>query len=240
VNRKNSSGATRQIEVYLRELTAAARILPRERRRELIEDVRSHIEVTLTESGREDTEAVRAVLDALGEPGEIVAAAVPDDAGTVRLSRGITALEITAILLLLFGAAVAGVGWLVGVLLLWASPRWTRGDKLLGTLVLPGGVLLPIVLAAGLASGSPIAPLALLLVGVTAPALTALRLLQRARAASVLDGGARWSAGVWAVGAVVLAIPMVGTVFFMAASSSPGSATPVTVNGTVTPTHSPS
>jgi hypothetical protein len=31
------------------------------------------------------------------------------------------------------------VGWLVGVVLLWLGPRWSRGDKVLGTLVVPLG-----------------------------------------------------------------------------------------------------
>jgi hypothetical protein len=38
------------------------------------------------------------------------------------------------------------VGWLVGLVLLWASPRWRRREKLLGTLVWPGGLLAPLAL----------------------------------------------------------------------------------------------
>jgi hypothetical protein len=34
----------------------------------------------------------------------------------------------------------------IGVVLLWASPRWRRADKLLGTLVWPGGLLAPAAL----------------------------------------------------------------------------------------------
>ncbi|MCW2992814.1 MAG: hypothetical protein JWQ18_309, partial [Conexibacter sp.] len=56
-----------------------------------------------------------------------------------------------AIVLLLLGGFVAGAGWLVGVVLLWASPRWSVGDKLVGTLVFPGG-LLGGVFALGIAS----------------------------------------------------------------------------------------
>jgi hypothetical protein len=33
------------------------------------------------------------------------------------------------------------VGWIVGVLLLWISRAWTIRDKIVGTLVLPGGLL---------------------------------------------------------------------------------------------------
>ena len=42
---------------------------------------------------------------------------------------------------LLLGGLLFGVGWLVGVNRLWRSPVWSRSEKLLGTLVLPGGLL---------------------------------------------------------------------------------------------------
>lgn len=48
--------------------------------------------------------------------------------------------EWTALLLLPFGGLLIPlVGWLVGVVLLWRSRVWTRLDKLIGTLVVPGG-----------------------------------------------------------------------------------------------------
>jgi hypothetical protein len=54
--------------------------------------------------------------------------------------------------------------WPIGVLLLWVSPAWTRRDKLIGTLVLPGGLLFAWVLATGVRTackdprtGAPIA-----------------------------------------------------------------------------------
>jgi hypothetical protein len=36
--------------------------------------------------------------------------------------------------------ALPGIGWLAGVVLLWLSKIWTVRAKLLGTLVLPGGL----------------------------------------------------------------------------------------------------
>jgi hypothetical protein len=45
-----------------------------------------------------------------------------------------------AIALVLAGGVLAGVGWLVGVVLLWTSPAWCTRDKLIGTLVPPGGL----------------------------------------------------------------------------------------------------
>jgi hypothetical protein len=48
--------------------------------------------------------------------------------------------ESWAITLLTVGSLLPVVGWLIGVGLLWSSRLWTRGEKWLGTLVLPGGV----------------------------------------------------------------------------------------------------
>lgn len=36
------------------------------------------------------------------------------------------------------------LGWFIGVVLLWVSEAWNTRDKLIGTLVLPGGLLLPL------------------------------------------------------------------------------------------------
>lgn len=52
-------------------------------------------------------------------------------------------LEITAVVLLLIGESLFLVGWVVGCVLLWVSPRWRWTDKLLGTLF--GGGLMPYV-----------------------------------------------------------------------------------------------
>ena len=54
--------------------------------------------------------------------------------------------ETFAIVLLLAGGFLAGVGWLIGVILLWLSDAWTTRDKLIGTLVVPGGLALPLFL----------------------------------------------------------------------------------------------
>lgn len=209
MSRSKTSDGAQTVEEYLRELATTARILPAARRKELIEDVRSHIEVALAEGGQEPA-AVRAVLDGLGEPREIVASALADGAALpVQLRSGISGLEITAILLLLFGAVLVGVGWLVGVLLLWASPRWSFADKLLGALILPWGLFMPVDLALQNpqfwnGAGSSAA----LVVGMVAPIVTALWLTYRARKATVIDGVYRWGTGVLALGVALLAIPV--------------------------------
>jgi hypothetical protein len=55
--------------------------------------------------------------------------------------------EIAALVLLPVGGLILPlVGWFVGLILLWASDAWTTREKLLGTLVIPGGLLVPFFL----------------------------------------------------------------------------------------------
>jgi hypothetical protein len=79
-------------------------------------------------------------------PGWPVPAYGPSGAPAVR--PGVGLMEIAAIALLLFGAFLAGIGWVIGVVLLWLSPRWRLSDKLLGTFVWPGGLAAILVVLA--------------------------------------------------------------------------------------------
>lgn len=137
---------------YLRHLKAAASSLPADRRRELLEEITTHIAEARSASPGQPG-GVRAILDQLGAPEEIVRA---DGIGADASPRSLMPdqlgkLEIFAIVLLLIGGVVIPVlGWAVGVVLLWLSPRWGLRDKLLGTLVWPGGLLAPLVVLAAL------------------------------------------------------------------------------------------
>ena len=196
-----STGADELVAAYLRELEREAQRLPWNARTELLEDVRSHIEVALAEmwpdeaagesgghaagaGGRGDTTGesgegpaeaeaksarVREILAALGEPREIVDAAVADEPGaTVPPQAPMPGLptgpmpayafapsgppyrlgtaEVFAVALLLGGVFLFGIGWILGLILLWSSPRWTVREKLVGTFVLPGGLGLLVLL----------------------------------------------------------------------------------------------
>jgi hypothetical protein len=44
--------------------------------------------------------------------------------------------------LLLLGGFVAGIGWIAGVVLLWASDTWSTREKVMGTLLFPFGLAL--------------------------------------------------------------------------------------------------
>jgi uncharacterized membrane protein len=139
---------------YLGRLEAAARGLPADRRAELVAEIREHIDTVLAQSPDRTEATVRTILDRLGSPEEIVQEAgvglpetSPVRAATVGQASPRTragAFEIATVILLLIGGVVLPVlGWLVGVVLLWASARWTLRDKLIGTLVFPGGLILP-------------------------------------------------------------------------------------------------
>jgi hypothetical protein len=128
---------------YLYRLDLAAAQLGPDNRAELVTGIREHI-AAARESGAATGEAeIRTMLERLGTPEEIVAAARAEE-GTIAPSaapaRPSIALEIAAVLMLTVGSLIPVAGWLVGVVLLWTSKQWTRGEKLLGTLVLPGGV----------------------------------------------------------------------------------------------------
>ena len=46
--------------------------------------------------------------------------------------------------LVVAGGFLLGIGWFVGVAWLWSSHTWTRKEKIVATLVVPGGLVLPL------------------------------------------------------------------------------------------------
>ena len=151
------------VEDYLGRLRRAAQALPPDRRDELVEGIAEHLQAARAAGAAADEAAVRTLLDRLGEPEEIVAAAREDVAppsygygpppvGPTFTRSPSTGLELAAVLMLTVGSFVPVLGWLLGVALLWSSGRWTWREKLLGTLIVPGGpgsVLIFGLIAAG-------------------------------------------------------------------------------------------
>ncbi len=119
---------------YLRELDRRLASLPRSRRRQIREEVEAHIEEGCRQLAPEDGAGTRQVLEQLGEPEEIAR-----EAGAGLQRR--TWPEALVPVLLLFGGFVFLVGWLAGVAILWGSPVWRLRDRLLGTLVVPLGLM---------------------------------------------------------------------------------------------------
>jgi hypothetical protein len=128
---------------YMRSLKEELRSLPKAQRTEILEEISEHVEQSLGKNGSASEADARNVLDQLGDPAEI--------ASDARERFGIQASpfgtkEVLAIVLLPVGGFVFFVGWIVGVVLLWTSDAWTTREKLLGTLLPPGGLLLPFFL----------------------------------------------------------------------------------------------
>ena len=124
------------IDRYLKELERELGALPRSRRCELMDDVGAHIADAHAETG-DDQLAIRKVLDRLGDPSEIAADA-RERFGIEPAKVGF--MEVLALILLPVGGIILPiVGWFAGVVLLWVSPAWVTRDKIIGTLVVPGG-----------------------------------------------------------------------------------------------------
>jgi len=128
------------VEEYLGRLRAALAGHPADQQREVLAEVESHIASARAELPGGEA-SVRTVLERLGDPEEIAASAggapTPPQAPPVPSGRR----EIVGLVFLAVGGLVIPVlGWVVGLVLLWTSRVWTRGDKLLGTLLIPGGL----------------------------------------------------------------------------------------------------
>lgn len=146
------------IDDYLNRLQAAASGLPADRRAELLEEISDHIDEARAGGQVTDEASLRTLLDRLGEPDEIVAEARDGEpewrigtSGPATTGQSPqqpayrkpgTALEVAALVLMTFGSLLVVVGWLAGLAMLWSSRRWRVGEKLLATLVFPGGPFL--------------------------------------------------------------------------------------------------
>jgi hypothetical protein len=128
------------VDDYLKRLDRELAGLPRARRRELVQEISGHIAEARAGMGRENEADIRNLLDRIGDPADIAAEA---GAGApAPKKRG--GWDVVALIMLLVGGVILPViGWFVGVVLFWASDTWTTGEKLLGTLVVPGGLALP-------------------------------------------------------------------------------------------------
>ena len=136
------------VDDYLRRLDAAAAVLAPDRREDLLSGIREHIDEAIASGDAGDEASLRALLDRLGEPEEIVASAAepgdgqswaPPPAPPVAYRRPGIGLELAAVLLLTLGSLLFMVGWLAGIVMVWSSRRWTLVEKLAATLVFPGG-----------------------------------------------------------------------------------------------------
>jgi uncharacterized membrane protein len=126
------------VEDYLHDLEEELRDLPPARRRELLEEIREHIGEALAEMPEGEEAGVRNVLERVGEPA-VIAEEARERFGIKRVKPGIR--EILTLILLPLGGFLYVIGWAVGAILLATSQVWTVREKVIGLLVVPGGLL---------------------------------------------------------------------------------------------------
>jgi hypothetical protein len=126
----------REVGDYLRRLQRSMRDLPADRRDEIVAEIEEHIAEDLAERPDPTEADVRNALERMGDP-EDIAAEARERFGIKSVNRRWT--DPVAIVLLLLGGFTF-IGWFVGVVLLWISEAWNTRDKVIGTLIVPGGL----------------------------------------------------------------------------------------------------
>jgi uncharacterized membrane protein len=150
-----------RVASYLEALARALHELPESVRSEVYDEIRQHIDDQLAERGGDAT-AVLEILDRLGDPADIAREAAGDQPATSPPASRWTH-ELLALIMLEVGGLAAGiitlvlarlsgggsayglsilvgiVGWLIGVVLLCTSGRFSTADKAIGIALFPGG-----------------------------------------------------------------------------------------------------
>ncbi|HMJ00878.1 MAG TPA: DUF1700 domain-containing protein [Gaiellaceae bacterium] len=137
------------VERYLKHLDVELDDLPRDRRREIVDEISGHIVEARAGLQAESEADVRNILEGLGDPAEIAADARErfEVSPHPKAKSEAGWIEIGALIMLLVGGLVLPViGWVIGVVLLWTSNVWNVRDKVIGTIFVPGGLGLPILL----------------------------------------------------------------------------------------------
>ncbi|MEV7772588.1 hypothetical protein [Kitasatospora sp. NPDC086791] len=183
------------VRAHLDAVTRYTAPLPEERRRELLADLREHVEVSLAEHDPADEAAVRHVLEQLGSPRRIADAALAEDGlsrpepESTRRTNVTLLLAVLPFPLLLVPAAgpvLALAAAVTAAVRVTKSQVWSRRQKKPAALLLLAPVLTtPLAAAAFNAASSagltPVDVLAACAVGFS-PVLVAAALLSRSAA----------------------------------------------------------
>jgi hypothetical protein len=137
---------------YLADVDAAARDLPSFARREMVTSLTNHIAEVTAERNVTTADEARRLIAEIGEPEVLVAearaaegdATAEDEKADVRSVLGWMTV----------GTLVPFFGWYQAALRLWRSRAWATRDKVLGTILFPGGPWAALVVAVVVLSNS--------------------------------------------------------------------------------------
>jgi uncharacterized membrane protein len=151
-----------RVASYLQALASALHGLPDSVRSEVYDEIHQHIDDQLAERPG-DVTAVPEILDRLGDPADIAREAAGDQPAVTPSASAARTHELLALILLEVGGLAGGIvtsvlsrllgggpnyglsilvgilGWLIGVVLLCTSRRFSTADKVIGIVLFPGG-----------------------------------------------------------------------------------------------------
>lgn len=123
--------STNVVADYLRQVDRALEAAGVRDRASIVEGLREHVEF---EMNADETSNVQSLIDRVGRPDEIASAASVGDPDRAPVR------DWWAVVLLFVGGFAWGVGWIIGLALVWTSHTWSRREKILATFVVPGGL----------------------------------------------------------------------------------------------------
>lgn len=126
--------ASQLVDSYMRRLEVELADVPTEERHEILDEIRGHIAEERRVMVNESDADLMNLLDRIGNPADIAAEARGGEYGrrSATAPRRSGTLEVLAL-------ALTILAWPAGVVLLWTSRAWTTREKVLGTLIPPGG-----------------------------------------------------------------------------------------------------
>jgi uncharacterized membrane protein len=150
------------IERYLREVDEALGDLPPTQRREILDDLQSHIHDALAAVPEPDEATLRSILDRLGTPDELAREArerlgivgSPPEPDTRRRPGIVETIAVVT----------TAIVWPLGLLLVWLSGSWRTRDKVIATASPVFGfafamlMLIPVSFAVVTGSATPVTP----------------------------------------------------------------------------------
>jgi hypothetical protein len=162
------------VEDYLEQLGRAAGKLPRGERKELLEETERYLDQAIRPDASQYE--VRSMLGSLGTPEALAAQERPKP-----IKPDPQPTEGSAVVLLAIGGLFIGIGWFLGLYLLWRSKVFTLTDKLIGTFLWPGGLASAMIVAIVVLASSVRLNGLIAIAVIAVPCLTAWYLWRRLR-----------------------------------------------------------